>query len=130
MKKIAILFIMACIAGLAYGAVTVTFTIPTSKVKYVAAMTEAVFDSEIRIEVEGSQRDPNVPPFMLFCRVKFEPDPNNPNETTVHKFQRLQTLIVAGLTKANQKKIKDAANKAAIDALIPVELDMPDDLFE
>jgi len=125
MKKIAILLVVACMAGIALGVTTITYNVPdVFGVKLLAALM-AQADAHVSIEIRGD-RDSSEPGDEYSTRVHFRTPAKPAGMTNAVFVKKTIGLYASALEKAHQKWLYREI-RIAYDANAPVEdIGVPD----
>lgn len=128
MKKYALIIVLLLVVS-AYAVVEITLTVPDTHVNRVVAMMEAFGDTHISFHVQGSRdpNDPNEPDYSADGDFRIETDPN---ETTTQYAKRFVRTVIIEMVRAHETKLANDERKAAIEAIAPVDVNVPDEIIE
>jgi len=130
MKKILIAGLILILCTVAYAAnVELTITIPTQYVSRAISALRACENSHVHIHFQGSQNaeDPNVPDFVLNVDYRID---EIEGETHANYGKRFIRTMLYNVILAYETKIAKEERKALIDAVPPIDVNVPDGIVE
>jgi len=130
MKKIIIAGLILVLCTTVYAAnVELTITIPTQYLSRAVAALRACENTHVRIHFQGSQNaeDPNVPDFVLDVDYRID---EIEGETHADYGKRFIRTMLYNVIKAYETKTATEDRQALIDAVPPVDVNVPDGIIE
>lgn len=129
MKKILIMGLILVLCTTVYAVVNLTISIPDVYVSRTINALRACKNSYVHIHFQGSQNaeDPNVPDFSLNVNYRFD---EIEGESHANYGKRFIRSMLYNVILAYEKKIAKEKRKALIDAIPPIDVNVPDGIVE
>ena len=129
MKKILIAGMILVLCTAVYAAVNLTISIPDQYVSRAVAALRACENSHVHIHFQGSQNaeDPNVPDFSLNVDYRID---EIEGETHADYGKRFIRTMIYNVILAYETKIAKEDRQALIDAVPPIDVNVPDGIVE
>ena len=129
MKKILIAGLILVLCTTVYAAVQLTITIPDQYISRTVAALRACENSHVHIHFQGSQNaeDPNVPDFSLNVDYRID---EIEGETHADYGKRFIRTMLYNVIKAYETKTATEDRQDLIDAVPPVDVNVPDGIIE
>jgi len=129
MKKILIAGLILVLCTTVYAAVQLIISIPDQYVSRAVAALRACENTHVHIHFQGSQNaeDPNVPDFVLDVDYRID---EIEGETHADYGKRFIKTMLYNVILAYETKIAKEERKALIDAIPPIDVNVPDEIVE
>jgi len=129
MKKILIAGLILVLCTAVYAVVNLTISIPDQYVSRAIAALRACENSHVHIHFQGSQNseDPNVPDFVLNVDYRID---EIEGETHANYGKRFLRTMLYNVILAYETKIAKEDRQALIDAVPPIDVNVPDEIVE
>jgi len=129
MKKILIAGMILVLCTAVYAAVNLTISIPDQYVSRAVAALRACENSHVHIHFQGSQNaeDSNVPDFSLNVDYRID---EIEGETHTDYGKRFIRTMLYNLIKAYETKTAKEERQVLIDAVPPIDVNVPDGIVE
>jgi len=129
MKKILIAGMILVLCTTVYAVVNLTISIPDQYVSRAIAALRACENSHVHIHFQGSQNaeDPNVPDFSLNVDYRID---EIEGETHANYGKRFIRTMLYNVILAYETKIAKEDRQDLIDAVPPIDVNVPDGIIE